>query len=285
MFNQSRNVLTGKLYIVATPIGNLDDLSRRAITVLSEVALIAAEDTRHSAHLLDHYGIGTRRISLHEHNEAARTRMLLDRLNDGESIALISDAGTPLISDPGYRLASAARAAGIEVSPVPGSCALVAAISVSGIDTERFCFEGFLPSSRSRRRERLRELATESRTLVFYESPHRVVKCLTDLGEVFGSERLATVCRELTKRFETVHHDSLGALLEWIQQDPNQQKGEFVLVIEGASAEHKDCDPAWVAAVKELCAYMPPKEAARIISAATGASRQQLYRLATRAGK
>ena len=270
----------GRLYVVATPIGNLEDITARARRILSEVDLIAAEDTRHSARLLNALGIDTPRVSLHEFNEASRAPGLVRRMRNGASIALISDAGTPLISDPGFRLIQLAGRAGIEVAPVPGACALVAALSAGGIPGDRFSFEGFLPPARGRRRDRLAELSREQRTLVFYESPRRVLDTVRDLAELFGARRRAALCRELTKRFETIETASLGDLVEWLDADPNRTRGEFVLVVSGAAprAAKHSCRPEWVQAVRELRAYLPLKRAARIIADVTGASAQALYR-------
>jgi len=202
----------GKLWIVATPIGNLDDLSARAQAILRQADLIAAEDTRHSAALLQHYAIATRRVALHEHNEREASADLVQRMRDGAQIALISDAGTPLVSDPGFRLVRAAREAGIVVSPVPGACAAIAALSAAGLPSDRFVFEGFLPAKSAGRRARLQALRGETRTLIFYESSHRIVEALDDLAGVFGADRHAVVARELTKLFETVLDDSLSGL-------------------------------------------------------------------------
>ncbi len=223
----------GVLYVVATPIGNLQDISERAIATLKGVSRIAAEDTRHSARLLSHYGINTPMVALHEHNEREITPQLLDRLAAGDDLALISDAGTPLISDPGFCLVRAARAAGFRLVPVPGPAACIAALSVAGLPVDHFVFEGFLPARATARRRRLEELRRESRTLVFHESSHRIVECLGDMAEILGGDRPAVVARELTKVFETIQSGALSALLVWLQADPNQQKGEFVVLVQG----------------------------------------------------
>jgi 16S rRNA (cytidine1402-2'-O)-methyltransferase len=275
-----KNIRQAILYIVATPIGNLDDISVRACHILKSVDIIAAEDTRHSSRLLSHYGIGTSCLSLHEHNEAGRTSQLLDRMGSGHSVALISDAGTPLISDPGYRLVVAVRAAGFDVVPVPGACAFVAALSVAGISTHRFSFEGFLPSTGSQRRSVLDALSAEPRTLVFYESPHRIMSTVKDMRVIFGDERKVSICRELTKRFETVYTASLGQVEDWMSADPNQQRGEFVIVVSEAEGDQVGCQQDWVRAIEELRGYMPLKKACKIVAGLTGASSQQLYRLA-----
>ena len=215
---------TAALYIVATPIGNLADISARAIEVLSSVDVIAAEDTRHSKYLLQHHGIETSTISLHEHNEQQRSELLLSRIAAGESIALISDAGTPLISDPGYRLVNMAREQGIKVIPIPGACAVIAALSASGLSAERFAFEGFLPPKSTARLQALKSLANEPRTLIFYESPKRMVASLQDMLTVFGGDRKACLARELTKMFETIVTLPLAELVDVVINDANHQK-------------------------------------------------------------
>jgi 16S rRNA (cytidine1402-2'-O)-methyltransferase len=228
------NGASGRLYVVATPIGNLGDLSPRAHAVLSECALVAAEDTRHTGALLKHIGVKTPMVSLHDHNEAQRAPELIARLCGGVSVALVSDAGTPAISDPGYELVRAAVAAGIDVIAVPGPCAAVAALSIGGQPTDRFCFEGFLPARGGARRTRLQALAGESRTLVFYESPHRVVETLEDCAAAFGGARPATVAREITKLHETTYRGSLAELAARAAADAGFARGEIVLVIGGA---------------------------------------------------
>ena len=223
----------GELYIVATPIGNLQDITLRALDVLKEVDCIAAEDTRHSRKLLNHFGIDKPMLSVHEHNEVQRAKEVIVQLSEGKKLALISDAGTPLISDPGYQLVKEVRAAGYVVIPVPGVCAAIAGLSASGLPTDRFRFEGFLPQKAGVRRERLRLLSQQTSTLVFYEAPHRIVSFCTQLIESFGEEREAVFARELTKNFETIHHGSLSEQLAWLEGDANQQRGEFVVMIEG----------------------------------------------------
>lgn len=267
------------LWLVATPIGNLDDLSARAAAVLREVAIVACEDTRHSAPLLARAASRARVLAFHEHNEREATPALLAQLERGVSVALISDAGTPLISDPGYRLVAAARAAGIAVRPVPGPCAAIAALSVAGLPTDRFVFEGFLPAREGARRARLAELADETRTLVFYEARHRILATLADLGLAFGPGRRAALARELTKRHETVLDGTLASLHARVLADPEQQLGEFVLVVGGA-------DPATAAARRLaegrkvyalLAAALPAAQAARLASRISGAPRNALY--------
>jgi 16S rRNA (cytidine1402-2'-O)-methyltransferase len=224
------------LYIVPTPIGNLGDITARALDTLQSVQLIAAEDTRHSARLLQHFGITTPMWALHDHNERAQADRIVQRLSGGENIALISDAGTPLISDPGYHLVRKVREAGFRVVPLPGACALVAALSASGLPTNRFTFEGFLPAKSLARKQRLEAVADDSRTLMFYESPHRLLASLETMLEVFGPDRYVVMARELTKTFETIHGDQLAKLVDWIKADAYQQKGEFVLLVHGAEA-------------------------------------------------
>lgn len=265
------------LHVVATPIGNLGDLSPRAQQVLGEVAAVCAEDTRRSGQLLAYFGIGTPLLALHEHNEQQLAERLVARLLAGESLALVSDAGTPLVSDPGYRLVRAARAAGIKVSPVPGPSALIAALSVAGLPSDRFAFEGFLPAKTSARRERLGELAGEPRTLVFYESAHRIDESLADLRAAFGDGRPAVLGRELTKLFETVLDGTLADLHARVQADPDQRKGEFVLVVQGVAedADAKLSEGRRVHAI--LARHLPPSAAAKLAAEITGAPRKALY--------
>ena len=271
------------LYVVATPIGNLGDMGPRAIATLAEVALIAAEDTRHSAPLLRHFGIRTPLLALHEHNERQRTEALVERLLGGESIALISDAGTPLVSDPGFPLVRAARAAGVPVVPLPGPCAAVAALSVAGIPSDRFVFEGFLPPKGAARRSRLQQLAGERRTLLFYESSHRIEEALADMEEQLGEGREVVMARELTKLHETIHGDTLAGLRRFVAADPNQRKGEFVLVVAGAPAAAEGAGEVGVEArrvLELLLEELPVKQAAALAARISGARRKPLYQLA-----
>lgn len=271
-------VQPGILWVVATPIGNRDDLSPRACEVLRAVSLIAAEDTRHSRPLLAHFGIATPLTALHEHNEREAVAGLLERLTAGDDVALVSDAGTPLVSDPGFRLVRAARAAGVRVSPVPGACAAVAALSVAGLPSDRFVFEGFLPTKAPARRARLQALAAESRTLIFYESPHRIGASMTDMRDVFGPDREAALARELTKVFETVIVEPLDQLTARVAADPDQQRGECVVLVAGCS-ESPDARLAEGRRVFNLLrAELPPARAAKLAAAVTGAPRQALYR-------
>jgi 16S rRNA (cytidine1402-2'-O)-methyltransferase len=267
----------GTLHVVATPIGNLADLTPRAQEVLRTVAAICAEDTRRSGQLLSHFGIDKPLVALHEHNEDALAQRIVARLRGGDSLALVSDAGTPLVSDPGYRLVRAARAAGVRVSPVPGACAAIAALSVAGLPSDRFSFEGFLPAKASARRERLARLAGEPRTLVFYESAHRIVHSLADCRAAFGDARAAVLARELTKLFETVLDGSLAQLQAQVEADDNQRKGEFVLVVQGAG-DDADAQLAEGRRVyTTLSAHLPPSTAAKLAAEITGAPRKALY--------
>jgi 16S rRNA (cytidine1402-2'-O)-methyltransferase len=268
----------GRLWIVATPIGNLDDLSPRARDVLRAVALIAAEDTRHSAPLLAHAGSRSRTLALHEHNERDHAARIVERLLAGDDVALVSDAGTPLISDPGFRLVRAAREAGCEVSPVPGPCAAIAALSAAGLPSDRFAFEGFLPAKTSARRERLQTLAAESRTLIFYESSHRIVDSLADMVAVFGATREAVLARELTKLFETIIAAPLGIVHARVVADANQQRGEFVIIVSGAQGDEADAQLAEGRRVFALLREeLPPARAAKLAAAISGAPRKLLY--------
>ncbi|MEK0360820.1 16S rRNA (cytidine(1402)-2'-O)-methyltransferase [Pseudomonas sp. CBC3] len=276
------NSAAGTLYVVATPIGNLEDISARALRVLNEVALIAAEDTRHSARLLQHFGISTPLAACHEHNERDEGGRFIKRLLAGENVALISDAGTPLISDPGYHLVRQARAVGIRVVPLPGACALVAALSAAGLPSDRFIFEGFLPAKQVARRTRLELLREEPRTLIFYEAPHRILDSLTDMEEVFGPERPAVLGRELTKTFETLKGLPLAELRVWVASDSNQQRGECVLVVGGWQAPQGEeaIDANALRVLRLLLAELPVKRAAAVAAEITGARKNVLYQLA-----
>jgi 16S rRNA (cytidine1402-2'-O)-methyltransferase len=268
--------MSGSLYVVSTPIGNLDDLSRRALEVLGQVDWVAAEDTRHSQTLLNHLGIKARLISCHDHNEAERSPELVARLHDGESGALISDAGTPLVSDPGYRLVRACQDAGVAVVPVPGASALLAALAVSGQPSDRFLFEGFVPSKGAARENALRRLAGLEVTSVIFEAPHRVVSLLESLAGLVDAERELTLCRELTKRFETVRRGPVAELLEWVRGDKDQRRGELVLVLSPAPRGEQLSEQDRALA-KALLAELPVSRAARVLAAHTGLKRQDLY--------
>ncbi len=272
------NEQPGRLWVVATPIGNLDDLSKRAEEVLCRVDLIAAEDTRHSGSLLARVGSRAQAVALHEHNERDQVARLIEGLRLGGDVALISDAGTPLISDPGFRLVRAAREAGLTVSPVPGPCAAIAALSVAGLPSDRFVFEGFLAAKAAARRERLGQLVSDSRTLIFYESSHRIVAALHDMMSVFGEQRVVVVARELTKIFETVISGPFVDVMGKVQSDTNQQRGEFVVLVAGASGEEADATLAEGRRVFALlCEEMAPARAARMAASITGAPRKRLY--------
>jgi len=267
----------GILHVVATPIGNLGDLSPRALDTLRTVAAICAEDTRHTRQLLSHYGIERPLVALHEHNEDALAERIVARLLGGESLALVSDAGTPLVSDPGFRLVRAARAAGLRVTPVPGACAFVAALSVAGLPSDRLAFEGFLPAKSGARRERLAPLASETRTLAFYESAHRIEDTLADMAAAFGDARRAVIARELTKLFETVLDGTLADLRAAIAADANQRKGEFVILVQGAD---DDADARIVEGKRlyaKLGEHLPPSTAAKLAAELSGAPRKALY--------
>ncbi|MET3009049.1 16S rRNA (cytidine(1402)-2'-O)-methyltransferase [Stenotrophomonas koreensis] len=268
---------TATLYVIATPIGNLADISARALQTLREVAAVCAEDTRHTRPLLAHYGIDKPLIALHDHNEEAIADKVVARLLAGESLALVSDAGTPLVSDPGFKLVRAARAAGVKVSPIPGACAAIAALSVAGLPSDRFAFEGFLPAKASARRERLSRLASATATLVFYESSHRIEESLADMLAIFGGDRPAVLARELTKLFETVLDGDLASLLAQVQADPNQRRGEFVVMVQGAG----DDEAAQIAEGRRLYArlneHLPPSTAAKLAAELSGAPRKALY--------
>ena len=270
----------GVLYIVATPIGNLQDLSPRAIEVLRNVDLILTEDTRTSRHLLHAFGIPTPLRAYHDHNERRIYPAIIARLQAGENIALISDAGTPLISDPGYRLVRAAHEAGLRLISVPGPCAVTAALAVAGLACDRFTYEGFLPAKTAARRHRLEQLSQEQRTMVFFESPHRLIDSLMDLQAVFGAERRATVARELTKVHETIYSDTLQYILQWLQRDEDQCKGECVIVVEGQNKPAKASDLEAQRLLSVLLKYLPPSQAVAAASEFLGGARNKLYRLA-----
>lgn len=267
----------GVLHVVATPIGNLGDISERALATLRSVDLICAEDTRHTRPLLSHFGIDKPLFALHDHNEEAAAEQVIARMQQGASVALVSDAGTPLVSDPGFKLVRAARAAGIKVTPAPGASALIAALSVAGLPSDKFVFEGFLSSKGAARRERMQQLAAETRTLIFYESSHRIVEHLQDAREAFGAERHVVIARELTKLFETVLDGSIEAVLARVTGDPNQQKGEFVVLLAGASETADAKLHEGMRIYKALSAHLKPSVAAKIAADLSGAPRKALY--------
>ena len=270
------------LYIVATPIGNLEDISSRAIATLKSADYIAAEDTRHSGRLLAHFNITTPVIAYHDHSNAKRLQKISELLSEGKSVALISDAGTPLISDPGYQLVKEARGQQVQVVPIPGPCAIVAALSAAGIPSDRFVFEGFLPAKATARQTQLNALAQEPRTLIFYESTHRLLDSLSDMISVFGGERIATIARELTKTYETILSGSLAELLEVVSEDTNQQKGEFVLLVAGykTSDEQRVINTEVEQTMRILLDELPIKQAAAIGAKLTGLKKRDLYQWA-----
>lgn len=264
--------------MVATPIGNLADITLRALEVLKAVDLIAAEDTRHTSGLLSHYAIQKKLLAVHEHNEQRAAAQLLERLRGGESVALVTDAGTPGISDPGAVVVDILRDAGIAVVPVPGASAVIAAMSAAGIRANGFTFAGFLPASGSQRRKALEALKTHDATLVFYEAPHRVIESVRDMAAVLGDERRLTIARELTKTFETFHRCRLGEAVGWLQADPNQQRGEFVLMVEVMPEQTSDqMAPEVERTLKLLMAELPLKQAVKLAAEITGAKKNALY--------
>ncbi len=266
------------LYVVATPIGNMDDITLRAIAILKSVDLICCEDTRHSLRLMESIDCKTKLISLHEHNEREKSALIVEYLQAGQSIALVSDAGTPLISDPGYVLVNSVIEAGLQVVPVPGASAAVTALSVCGLPTDRWSFEGFLPSKSGARQKALQARAGDSQTLIFYESSHRIADSLQDMVAVFGPERQVVVARELTKTFETLLRGSLEHVLTEVQSDANQRKGEFVVVVHGVIDEVVGLDDERVMSLgKELKSELPPKKAAAIMAKVFGGSKRQYY--------
>ncbi|MHA3091125.1 16S rRNA (cytidine(1402)-2'-O)-methyltransferase [Acinetobacter brisouii] len=272
--------MSAQLFVVATPIGHLDDMTFRAIEVLKSVSLIAAEDTRQSSQLLKHFNIETPLTACHDHNEANKIHQLIEKLKNGENLALISDAGTPLISDPGFKLVRAAQEHGIRVTPVPGACAAIAALSAVGLPSDRFSFEGFLPSKSSQRLSQLEKLKDETQTLIFYEAPHRILECVKDMQAVFGADRVVGFAREITKTFETIKKMTLSELVKFIEQDHNQQKGEIVLVVGGATTE-KDLSQAkldeWL---QRLLQDVSVKAAAQIVADLTGIKKKIAYQRA-----
>ena len=267
----------GTLFVIATPIGNLGDLSPRAQAMFRDVSAIYAEDTRHTAQLLMHLGIRSPLVPLHDHNEDAMTNQVISRLKKGESLALVSDAGTPVISDPGFRLIRAVQAAMVRVSPVPGPCAAIAALSVSGLPSDRFIVEGYLPAKHSARVRRLQDVLTETRTLIFYESPHRIVDTMADMVQILGGDRRGVIARELTKRFETISAGELRQLHANLLKDADLRKGEFVVMIHGATDGHKRQQEDGLRVYRVLARHLAPSMAARLAAELTGAARKDLY--------
>lgn len=271
--------LTGILYIVATPIGNLQDITQRALDTFAQVDLIAAEDTRHSGLLLSHYGIKKPFFALHDHNEQEKAHILVEKLKQGSNIALISDAGTPLISDPGFHLVRQCREARIRVVPLPGACAAITALCASGIASDRFCFEGFLPAKSKARRDKLENIAEEDRTLIFYESTHRILDTLEDMQLVLGEERYIVLSREITKTWETITGNRIKNLREWLLEDLNRTKGEMVLIVEGKpkSDNNDEISPQAVKALELIAEELPLKKAAAIVAELYGYKKNALY--------
>jgi 16S rRNA (cytidine1402-2'-O)-methyltransferase len=268
----------GDLFLVATPIGNLGDISARACRVLSEVESIAAEDTRHSGQLLQHLGIAKPLVSLHQHNETRRAPELIERLMRGENVALVSDAGTPLISDPGFDLVRAAIAQGVRVVSIPGACAAVVALAGAGMATDRFGFEGFLPAKASGRRDRLETLKLDERTLIFYEAPHRLTETLADIAEVFGAARRVTVARELTKQYETFYYGTAQELAVRATQDADMNRGEIVIVVAGSTSQPgRENVLETDKVLRTLLEELAPAQAAKLAAKLTGAKRSELY--------
>ena len=271
--------LTGILYIVATPIGNLQDITQRALDTFTQVDLIAAEDTRHSGLLLSHYGIKKPFFALHDHNEQEKAHILVEKLKQGSHIALISDAGTPLISDPGFHLVRQCREAGIRIVPLPGACAAITALCASGIASDRFCFEGFLPAKSKARKDKLENIAEEDRTLIFYESTHRILDTLEDMQSVLGEERYIVLAREITKTWETITGNTIKNLREWLLDDPNRTKGEMVLIVEGKpkSDNNDEISLQVVKALELIAEELPLKKAAAIVAELYGYKKNALY--------
>ena len=271
--------LTGILYIVATPIGNLQDITHRALDTFAQVDLIAAEDTRHSGLLLSHYGIKKPFFALHDHNEQEKAHILVEKLKQGSNIALISDAGTPLISDPGFHLVRQCREAGIRVVPLPGACAAITALCASGMASDRFCFEGFLPAKSKARKDKLENIAEEDRTLIFYESTHRILDTLEDMQSVLGEERYIVLAREITKTWETITGNTIKNLREWLLEDANRTKGEMVLIVEGKpkSDNNDEISSQAVKALELIAEELPLKKAAAIVAELYGYKKNALY--------
>lgn len=272
-------VVPGTLYLVATPIGNLADITQRAIAVLSQVDIVAAEDTRHSQRLLSHLGIKTKLLAYHEHNEDRMTPKLLDKLQSGCSIALISDAGTPLISDPGYRLVTSAHDSDISTVPVPGVCAAIAALSVAGLATDAFVFEGFPPAKHGARLCFFERLSRQQRTMILYVSCHRIIETLRDMQAVFGGDRMIGFAREITKTFETIKRMELSALIEWVESDENQRKGEIVLIVEGYTNTESEASKV-DHYLSILLAELPVKQSVSLVVKLTGEHKNDIYKRA-----
>jgi len=271
------------LYVVATPIGNLRDISLRALDVLTSAGAIAAEDTRNTAHLLTHFGIAANRLmALHQHNERGAAEKIIALLAQGQTVALVSDAGTPAVSDPGALLVEAVRAAGYRVIPIPGANAALAALSAAGLPAPHFLFYGFLPNKSAARCRALQELAALPCTLVFYEAPHRILECVADLQTVFGGERQIVLAREITKMFESIHRCTLAEAMDWLNGDPNRQRGEFVLLVSGAAAKEDGLNAEAEQTLAVLLKELPLRQAVQLAVQITGAGRNELYQRALR---
>ncbi|MFE8102456.1 16S rRNA (cytidine(1402)-2'-O)-methyltransferase [Brenneria goodwinii] len=278
--DQQADISASTLYIVPTPIGNLGDITQRALAVLQSVDLIAAEDTRHTGLLLQHFAINARLFALHDHNEQQKADSVLAKLQEGQSIALVSDAGTPLINDPGYHLVRRCREAGIRVVPLPGACAAIAALSAAGLPSDRFCYEGFLPAKTKARKDTLRELQEEARTLIFYESTHRLLDSLQDMADVLGPQRYVVLAREITKTWESIYGAPVGELLAWVREDENRRKGEMVLIVEGHKADAEALPAEALRTMSLLQKELPLKKAAALAAEIHGVKKNALYKYA-----
>lgn len=277
---QQADISASTLYIVPTPIGNLGDITERALSVLRGVDVVAAEDTRHTGLLLQHFAISARLFALHDHNEQQKADHLLAKLQQGQSIALVSDAGTPLINDPGYHLVRRCREAGVRVVPLPGPCAAITALSAAGIASDRFCYEGFLPAKTKARQDRLLQLSEETRTLIFYESTHRLIDSLTDMATVLGESRYVVLARELTKTWESIQGAPVGELLAWVKEDENRRKGEMVLIVDGFQPDESVLSAEALRTLELLRAELPLKKAAALAAEIHGVKKNALYRYA-----
>ncbi|MEC5342529.1 16S rRNA (cytidine(1402)-2'-O)-methyltransferase [Brenneria populi] len=278
--DQQADISASTLYIVPTPIGNLGDITQRALDVLRRVDLIAAEDTRHTGLLLQHFAINARLFALHDHNEQQKADAVLAKLQAGQSIALVSDAGTPLINDPGYHLVRRCREAGVRVVPLPGACAAIAALSAAGLASDRFCYEGFLPAKTKARKDRLRELSEEPRTLIFYESTHRLLESLQDMADVLGPQRYVVLAREITKTWESIHGAPVGELFDWVKDDENRRRGEMVLVVEGHKADAEALPAEALRTLSLLQQELPLKKASALAAEIHGVKKNALYKYA-----
>lgn len=275
---QLNNQVSAKLYIVATPIGNISDITYRAVDILKGVDLIAAEDTRHSGKLLSYYQINTPMMAVHDHNERQRGALLIDKIKAGQSVALISDAGTPLISDPGYHLVNDCREAGVDVVPIPGACAAVSALSAAGLPSDRFSFEGFLPVKEKAKREKLAALSEETQTMIFYEAPRRIQDSVKHIIDILGAERKLVIARELTKMFESFYVLPAGEMLQWLESDENHCRGEFVLMVAGNESDSSELSADAIKLLTLLKNELPLKKAAAITAEMHGLKKNELYK-------